>query len=109
MIFQVRQDERYLRRCRLALAAVVLSMPVTLTAMALASEASLEVKCAPVLLWLASSAIIARAAFLQPLRWYRCPQCERPLPRFEGARPWIRFRCETCGVEWDVQRSDGEA
>jgi hypothetical protein len=108
MPLEVRRDEPYRRKCRLALAVIVLSMPVALAAMALTANASIGVKVLPTLLWLASSAIIADFAFVRPLKSYRCPQCQRPLPRAEEARPWFRFRCEPCGVEWDVERSDGE-
>jgi predicted RNA-binding Zn-ribbon protein involved in translation (DUF1610 family) len=105
----LRRDEAYHRRCRLALAAIVLGMPVVLAAWALIPmSAHIGWKLLPMLLWLASSAILGDIAFVRPLRSYHCPRCGRELPRSEQARPWIRFRCEPCGVEWDVNRSEGD-
>jgi hypothetical protein len=78
-----------------------------LAAWALTADRGFLLKLSPMLVWLAYSAIIAHFAYVRPLRSYRCPQCRRLLPRVEDARPWIRFRCDACGVEWDVQRSHG--
>jgi hypothetical protein len=108
MMLNVQRDESDRRRCRIAFAAIVITMPLVLLAMALTSGASLELKLLPMLLWLIGSAIIGHIFFVRPLRSYRCPQCQRALLRAEDARPWFRFRCETCGVEWDPERSDGE-
>ena len=106
---EVRRDVRYLRRCRLAFAAIVLSMPVVLAAWALTSDFGFYIKIIPMVLWLASSAIIGHFVFVRPLNSYFCPQCQRPLPRAEDARPSIRFRCESCGIDWDVERTDGSS
>jgi hypothetical protein len=105
MPLEVRRDDGYLRRCRLAYAAIVLAMPVVLAAWALAAHSSYLVRLAPMLAWLAYSAVIGHFVFVRPLRSYRCPQCQRLLPRSEDARPWYRFPCDVCGVVWDVQRS----
>jgi hypothetical protein len=106
MPLEVRRDELYLKRCRLAFAAIVLGMPVVLASWALTSRAGVGARLLPMVLWLASSALIGHFAFVRPLASYRCPQCHRPLPRAEETRPRIQFRCEPCGVEWDVERSD---
>jgi hypothetical protein len=103
----LRQDDAYLRRCRLAFAAIVLAMPGVLAAWALAADHGFLVKVSPMLAWLAYSAAVAHFGCVRPLRDYRCPQCGRRLPRAEDARPWYRFRCDPCGLEWDVERSDG--
>jgi hypothetical protein len=100
MPLEVRRDEIYLGNCRRAWAAIVLGMPAVL-----AAWASLGVKLLPMLLWLVYSAILGHVAFVRPLAAYRCPQCGRPLPPSEEARPQIRFRCDACGVEWDVERT----
>jgi hypothetical protein len=105
MILKVQRDESHRRKCRIAFAAIVLAMPLVLLAMPLTSQAYFGL---PILLWLVYSVIIGHVFFVRPLNSYRCPQCQRPLPRSEEARPWFRFRCEPCGVEWDLQRSDGE-
>jgi hypothetical protein len=107
MSLNVRRDEHYLRNCRLGFAAIVLCMPFVLAAWAFLQAARFEVKLIPMLLWMTFSAVLGHYVFLRPLTSYRCPQCGRALPRAEEARPWIRFRCEPCGVEWDVERSDG--
>jgi fatty acid desaturase len=106
MPLELRRDDGYLRRCRLAFAAIVLGMPVVLAAWWLNAGSGHLVMMLPMLAWLAYSAAIAYVIFVRPLTSYRCPQCQRPLPRAEEARPWFRFRCELCGVEWDVKRSD---
>ena len=103
----IRRDERYLRDCRRAFAAIGLAMPPTLLAMMLASRVSGESMAVPMLLWMAGSAALGWYAFVRPLGEYRCPQCDRVLPRAEEARPAIRFRCEPCGVDWDVERTTG--
>jgi hypothetical protein len=107
MILNVQRDESYQRRCRIAFAAIGLAMPFVLLAMPLTSGVSFGLKLLPILLWLTYSAIIGHVVFVRPLNSYRCPRCQRPLPRSEEARPWFRFRCEPCGVEWDLERSDG--
>jgi hypothetical protein len=106
MPLELRQDEGYQRRCRLALAAIVLGMLAVLAAWGLAAHRGPVVMLLPMLAWLASSAVIAHLVFVRPLASYRCPRCRRLLPRAEDARPCYRFRCEPCGVEWDVRRSD---
>jgi hypothetical protein len=105
MPFELRRDDGYLRRCRLAFAAIVLAMPGVLAAWALAADRGWLVMLFPMLAWLACSAIIGHLVFVRPLTTYRCPQCRRLLPRAEDARPWYLFRCDHCGVVWDVQRS----
>jgi hypothetical protein len=105
----LRRDDAYLRRCRLAFPAIVCAMPVVLAAWALAAGGGFLAKVSPMLAWLAYSAAVAHFVCVRPLRHYRCPRCGRRLPGAEDARPWYRFRCSPCGVEWDVQRSgEGE-
>ena len=96
-----------MRNCRRALAAIVLAMPVTILAMMFGSKVSGEMMGVPVFLWMLGSSALAWYAFVQPLDKYRGPQCERVLPRAEEAGPRIVFRCESCGVDWDVERTGG--
>jgi hypothetical protein len=106
MRLELRTDDGYLRRCRHAFASIVVAMPAVLAAWALTADRGHLVMLVPMVCWLAYSAVIAYFVCVRPLTSYRCPQCRRLLPRAEDARPWIRFRCDPCGVEWDVRRSD---
>jgi hypothetical protein len=103
----LRQDEAYRRRRRLAIAAIVAGMPLVLAAWAfIPIRASVEWRLLPMLAWLGYSAVLGELVFLRPLKSYHCPQCGRALSASEAARPWIRFPCRDCGVEWDVNRTD---
>jgi hypothetical protein len=103
----LRRDDAYRRRCRLAIAAIGLAMPFVLAAWALIPiGAPFGLRLLPMLLWLAYAAVLSELIFRRPLKSYHCPQCGRALSPSEAARPWIRFPCRDCGVEWDVNRTD---
>jgi hypothetical protein len=69
--------------------------------------ARLGLMVVPMIVWLAGSAALAWYVFVLPLNEYHCPKCKRALPRVEDVRPRIQFRCEPCGVDWDVERTGG--
>ena len=101
----VRRDDRYLSRCRWAFAAIGLAIAPTVMAMVLAGPFGMM--GVPIMLWLAGSSVLGWYVFVHQLNAHRCPQCDRVLPRVEESRPSIRFRCAPCGVDWDVERTEG--
>jgi hypothetical protein len=98
-------DTRYLARCRLAFAAIALTMPAWLVTIMFALRVGPELALIPLGGWLGLSALIGHRAFVRPLHHYRCPRCGAPLSRMPEALPSIKFRCDACRVVWDVRRS----
>lgn len=118
MALEVRRDNAIRNRCRLATTAIILSMPGPMAAWWLSFwwfarvlpplPLMMFLMTLPMILWLAFVVVTFYVLVARPLASYRCPQCQRLLPRADDAQPWYRFRCEPCGVEWDVQHRDGD-
>ncbi len=111
MALEVRRDNAIRNRRRLAITAIILGIPVMMAAWGLtvwwfAGKPPVPILILPMMLWFAYTLVISYVLVERPLASYQCPQCQRPLQRAEDAQPWYRFRCEPCGVEWDLQHCD---
>jgi hypothetical protein len=113
MALEVRRDDGFRNRRRLAVTAVILSMLGSVAAWGLiawwfAGFPPVSLMLFLMMLWFGFVWAISYVLVERPLTSYRCPHCQRLLPRAEDAEPWYRFRCEPCGVEWDLQHRDGD-
>ena len=95
MALEVRRDNAIRNRCRLATTAIILSMPGPMAAWWLSSwwfarvlpplPLMMFLMTLPMRLWLAFVVVTFYVLVARPLASYRCPQCQRLLPRADDA------------------------